>query len=181
MGNLWPSHTPPTFLCQVPITKLPLLRNGPRPPLLLSLFLWGKLGLRCLQMSLARGALTTETNFSIKFIIHENGFSRAVVQGGETLSYLKHKFIYWQRGSEEQCEGKEVKSQWDVEKNIKINKDVALPPALRPSVTFPPGETHNDSYSSAARPFVVLLQPADYRDCRSRSRLQRKSVHSDCF
>lgn len=62
--------------------------------LLLSFFLWGKLGLRCLQMSLVSAALTVETNFSMKFISHENGFSWAVAQGGEELNYLKHKFIY---------------------------------------------------------------------------------------
>lgn len=59
--------------------KSPLLSYHPPKRLmtllLLLLFLWGKRGLRCLQMSLVSGALTAGTNFSMKFISHENSFS----------------------------------------------------------------------------------------------------------
>lgn len=76
--------------------KSPLLSYHPpkRPmTLLLLLFLWGKRGLRCLQKSLVSGALTAGTNFSMKFISHENSFSWAVAQRREELNYVKHKFL----------------------------------------------------------------------------------------
>ena len=65
----------------------------PRPPALL--FPLGETtGPSLLQMSLLSVAPSDcETNFSIKFIGHENGFSWAVKQSGEELNYLNHKFI----------------------------------------------------------------------------------------
>lgn len=56
--------------------------------LLLFSFFRGKPGLRCLQMSLVSAAPTFETNFSIKFISHEDGFhlmGRAWMSGGGVL------------------------------------------------------------------------------------------------
>lgn len=70
------------------------------PLLLLSFFFFseGKPGLHCLQMSLVSAAPTFETNFSIKFISHENGFSWAAWRGGEGLNGRKHKYIFDKRG-----------------------------------------------------------------------------------
>lgn len=81
-------------------------------PLLLLFFFFfeGKPGLHCLQMSLVSAAPTFETNFSIKFISHENGSSWAAWRGGEGLNGRKHKYSFDKWGTK--CSKKGTHLSW---------------------------------------------------------------------